>query len=184
VIAAGLAVLVFAFTRRASGPFAGVLACGLVAFMPDMLGHSGVSHNDVPLALAYFGAAWAIDAAVRRPSWQSVALASFVATLAFGVKFSALSLVAVAVVLIIAEWIHRGSDRRWLGRLGLFLPYATVVSYLTLVLLYRGDFGLADLGQGFAMQIDHATSGHGRPSSSWAAKAKPASGTTFHSRSS
>ena len=45
-----LILTTFAFTRSAYGRSAGVVAAALVAFVPDVLAHSGISYNDVPLA--------------------------------------------------------------------------------------------------------------------------------------
>src|SRR5690606_2714392 len=61
-------IVVYAFTRRAAGETAALLAAALVAFLPDVLAHGGVAYNDVPHALAFFAAAWGIDAAVRSPT--------------------------------------------------------------------------------------------------------------------
>lgn len=161
LIAAGLSVLVFAFVRRHYGGPPAVIAAGLVAFLPDVLAHGGITYNDVPLALSYLGAAWALDAAARDPRPARVALAAALATLAVGVKFSAVALAPLVLLLLIAEALRRGWDTRWLLRLAIAVPIGLVVSYLVLVAIYLGDFTLADFREGLAFNVRHANRGHG-----------------------
>src|SRR5206468_6358561 len=63
-----LVTLGFAFARRHYGDGAGLLAATLVAFLPDVLAHGGDAYNDLPVALAYFFAAWPIQEVERPPS--------------------------------------------------------------------------------------------------------------------
>ncbi|HUF12917.1 MAG TPA: glycosyltransferase family 39 protein [Longimicrobiales bacterium] len=161
---AGLLVLVvFRITAGIAGRAAALVAAFLVAFLPDVLAHGGIAYNDVPLALAFLAALWAIDAAARRPSLPRTAGAAALVGLALGVKFSALAL-APAVVLILAMegWIRRG-DRRWWLAVGRGVAVGAVVLYATLVLVYLGDFTLADFRWGITSNIAHASQGHGVP---------------------
>lgn len=160
-IALLLVLLVFLWTRRVRGDSTALLAAGLVAFLPDLLAHGGVAYNDVPMAAAYFGAAWALDAAVRRPTLARAALAGGLATLALGVKFSALALAPVAVVLLAAEAFGRGRDRDWWMAVAKALPVAIVVAYVVLAAIYRFDWALSDFRERLLFNIHHAEAGHG-----------------------
>ncbi len=160
-IALLLVLLVFLWTRRVRGDPTALLAAGLVAFLPDLLAHGGVAYNDVPMAAAYFGAAWALDAVVRRPTLARAALAGGLATLALGIKFSALALAPVAVVLLVAEAVGRGRDRAWWIAVAKALPVALVAAYIVLAAIYRFDWGLADFRERLLFNIHHAEAGHG-----------------------
>jgi hypothetical protein len=109
----------------------------------------------------YFIAAWALDRVVRAPNWRSAALAGAAVSLAFGVKFSAIALGPVAVVLLLLEIVHRGRDIRWIVRVPLAIVLSLAAAYLTLVLIYRGDFGLAEFRYGLEFTFGHVSGGHG-----------------------
>ena len=163
LIAGALVFTVFAYTARRAGAAAGLLAALLVAFTPDVLGHGGVAYNDVPLVLAIFLAVWAIDRAVREPGPARVALAAFTIGLALSVKFSALVLGPIALVVLGMEGFARGADRAWWRRVGVGVPVAIVVFYLTLVLANRGDFTLDLYRKGMAWALFHSGKGHSVP---------------------
>ncbi len=163
VLAVGLAALVAVLTWRLAGPPAALLAATLTAFLPDVLAHAGITYNDVPLALAYLAGLWAWDRAIRRPTLARAAVAAVLSGLALGVKFSALALGAAALVLFVLEAMARGRDRAWWTRIGTLLPPAVLITYVTLVLVYRGDVALTDFRWGIAQNIWHASFGHGVP---------------------
>ncbi|MGQ0562332.1 MAG: glycosyltransferase family 39 protein [Gemmatimonadota bacterium] len=155
-----LVLVTFAFTRRAAGTGAALLAAALVAFLPDVLAHGGVSYNDVPLALTYFLAVWALDRAVRLPDWRNALLAGVAVGLALGVKLSAIALGPVACALLALEAVAR-RDRRWALRIIAAVPLAIGAAYLMLVLIYRGDFGLEQFRYALDKTFRHVTRGHG-----------------------
>lgn len=159
---AGLVVAVFLFTRKRFGDTAAIVAAGLTAFTPDVLAHGGVAYNDLPLALAYFLAAWSIDSAVREPTLRRGAVAGACFALAMSIKFSAVIIPAVAVLLIIAQGISNW-NWRWLGRVGLAVLAATIASYALMVLVYRGDFLLEEMRYGIEYTFRHVSRGHGAP---------------------
>ncbi|HEX9107164.1 MAG TPA: hypothetical protein VF832_08045, partial [Longimicrobiales bacterium] len=68
-----LAFAVYLYGRR-FGRGVGLLAAGLVAFLPDVLGHGSITYNDVPMALGYLLGIWALDAAVCRPTFPRILL--------------------------------------------------------------------------------------------------------------
>src|SRR5207247_481311 len=113
-------------------------------FLPDVLAHGGVAYNDLPVALAYFFALWRIDEVVRRPSIAPAAGAGLAVGIALGIKHSAVALAPAAVLLLVAEAALRRTDREWWKRLAPAAGVVVVATYLTLVLIYRGDFTLAE----------------------------------------
>lgn len=165
-VAIGLLLILttFLFTRAACGRGPAVLAAALVAFLPDVLAHSGISYNDVPLALVVLLALWAADAAIRDPRPSRAAVAGIALGLALGVKFSAIALGPAGLLLLALEAAARWPDRSWARRLLLrAAPIVVIALYLTLVVIYRGDFALGDFRAGLLFNMDHATAGHGAP---------------------
>ncbi|MEJ2217165.1 MAG: hypothetical protein P8099_11175 [Gemmatimonadota bacterium] len=163
----GLAAAVAVFTWRAVGPPAALLATVFTVFLPDVLAHAGIAYNDLPIALAFFLGAWAWDVAIRRPTIKHAVLAAVLSGLALGVKFSALALGVVAAVLFVVEGVDRvrrdRDARAWLLKIAVLLPLALVVTYLTVVLIYRGDFTLSRFWWGISQNVNHAEMGHGVP---------------------
>jgi 4-amino-4-deoxy-L-arabinose transferase-like glycosyltransferase len=139
-----LATLAFVFVRRAYGDRAGLFAAALVAFLPDLLAHGGVAYNDVPITLAYFCALWRIDEAVRAPTPARALGAGAAIGLALGIKNSAVALGPAALLLLAAEAVVRGADREWWKRVLPSVALTALATYLTLVLIYRGDFALSE----------------------------------------
>jgi 4-amino-4-deoxy-L-arabinose transferase-like glycosyltransferase len=156
-----LIMLLYGTIGSAYGRTAGLLAAGLVAFLPDVLAHGGVAYNDLPLALAFFAALWAVDSAARRPTVATGALAGALVGLAAAVKISGLALLPAAVVLIAVEATVRRADRRWLRRLVPALGVAAVAAYTTIVIVYAGDVTLSGLRYAVAFRAQHMANGHG-----------------------
>jgi hypothetical protein len=158
-----LILTTFAFTRRAHGRDAALVAAALVAFVPDVLAHSGITYNDVPLALILLAATWAIDAAARDPRMSRVALAGAATGLALGIKFSAIVMGPIAILLIMLEGVRRRRDGAWGRRILAGIPVFALAAYLVLVAVYLGDFTLSEFWFGLEFNIIHARSGHGAP---------------------
>jgi hypothetical protein len=164
ILFVGLLILAtYGFTSRRIGRGPALLAAGLVAFLPDVLAHGGVAYNDLPLALAYLLAVWAFDAAARRPSWRTGVAAGAAVAFAFGIKFSAITLLPVAGLILIAELLVRRGDREWLKVAGIAVLAAIAAGYLCLVAVYRGDFGLSEFFYGLDYTFRHVGQGHGAP---------------------
>ncbi len=163
VTAALLVMSTAAFAWWAAGPVAGVLAAGLTATLPDVLAHGGVAYNDVPFALGFLLACWAMDAAVRKPGPRAGAVAGLAVVVAVGMKMSALALGPVLLALVTAEgWARRG-DRDWWRELGTAAGVGVAVMYLAFVVLYRGDPTLTLLRFNFWRTVLHASGGHEAP---------------------
>jgi 4-amino-4-deoxy-L-arabinose transferase-like glycosyltransferase len=156
-------VLVFAWTSGRAGAGAGLLAAGLVALVPDMLAHGGVAYNDIALAPAFFGALWAVDAALRRPTIPRAALAGCLAALALLVKFSAIALLPAAGLLLLLELGTRADRAVWLRRIAVATCALIVAFHVTLVIGYRGELTLEELRYGLGFTFMHVNEGHGAP---------------------
>ena len=160
-LAVGVLVAASALSAASiAGPVAGVAAALMVAATPDVLAHGGVAYNDLPLALAFLLAVWALDAAVRRPSPLRGALAGAAVALALGVKLSALALAPVAVLLVVADAL--GSSRDLGGWRDLMVAglVGVIALWAGLVVLYRGDPTLTLLRLGVLRTVLHAEAGH------------------------
>jgi hypothetical protein len=156
--ALALVLLVFSYTQRRHGAAAALLAAALVGFLPDLLAHGGIAYNDVPLALAFFGALWALDHAIRNPLPVPSILAGVACGLALAVKHSAIALLPVAALLLVAELLTRRGDRAWARQTAAAALLCLLAMYLTLVLCHRGDFGLEQYRYGLAFAFRHVTS--------------------------
>jgi 4-amino-4-deoxy-L-arabinose transferase-like glycosyltransferase len=169
LVAAGIAVLLglstYLYARRRFGEAEAVVAAGLVAFLPDVLAHGGVSYNDLPLALAFLLGAWSLDRSARRPGVGSALAAGAVCAVAVGVKFSAVALAPLALVLVALEVAARprGGRLRYLGAVAWSAPLALLAAYVALVLIYRGDPTLAQFRVLAHSNLVHVEEGHDTP---------------------
>lgn len=146
-----------------AGPVAGGLAATLTLLTPDVLAHGGVAYNDLPLALAFLLAVWALDVCARRPTPSRAALGAVAVAATLGVKLSALALAPVAGALLAAEAWGRRSDRAWWKRAGVASAVGVLALWVALVALYRGDPSLTLLRFNFWRTVLHATGGHEAP---------------------
>lgn len=110
-----LAVVVWASARVLSGPWAGLLAAGLIAFDPTFVAHAGIVHTDVPAALTMTAAFVLLLAAARRDSpglWVASGLALGVA---LATKFTAVLLLPFLGVVPFLAPLAGGERRslRW-----------------------------------------------------------------------
>jgi hypothetical protein len=159
---AALVVVVFAFVRRRYGPAPGVFAAGMTAFLPDLIAHGGIAYNDVPAALAIFAAVWALDRAAAAPAHATVLVASLLTAVALSVKYSAIALAPIALLLILMEAAARGRGwKQYLAGVLRLVPLAVVSVYVVLVAVYLGDFMLTSFMEGLIFNIGHAAEGHG-----------------------
>ena len=156
VFAAGLILVVFAFVYRNFGVRAGLLAAVLVGFAPDVLAHGGVAYNDVPLALTFFTGLWAVDAFARVPTKRSGAVAGLAVALALATKYSAISLLPAAVVVLALEAVGNRDRRRWATAFARGALVAVLVGYIALVGLYGGDSTLSSLFHGVFFKVEQA----------------------------
>jgi hypothetical protein len=133
----GLAVmLVFLWTRREFGDFAGVMAALLFTTLPIVLAFSGLAYTDLPTACMQFAALFAFTTWLQKPSLRSTLVFGIAAALAFLAKLTTvLFLPPAAVAILVARWLIEPStgparsDRnpRWLRKLGVAFAVAVVV---------------------------------------------------------
>lgn len=149
-------------TRRHPADPRAFLAALLVAFLPDMLAHSGIAYNDVPVTFFFLVSVYALDRAVREPTPARVALAALATALTVCVKFSALVLGPVAVVLVAVEAASgRWRDAAWRRSIWRMALLFAVVAWATIALVYLGDWRLEQFVAGIVDAGRH--SAHGRP---------------------
>jgi 4-amino-4-deoxy-L-arabinose transferase-like glycosyltransferase len=145
-------------SRRHLGAGAALFAAALAAFLPDVLAHSGVAYNDIPLAFGVLVSVYALDNAVRNPAPARVALAALACALTVCIKYSGLIVGPVLIGLLLLEALSgRWRDREWRRAIALALPVFMLVGYATIVLIYLGDWRLADFFSGMR-EIAHVSS--------------------------
>lgn len=152
-----LLLLVFAFTRRAAGPAAALLATWLTAFLPDLIAHGGVAYNDVPVTAALFAATWALDEAIRAPSLKRGLLAGLTIALALGIKNTAIVLAPIAALLLVLQLLTSWRDAAWRTAAAVGALATVAGIYLGLVLVYRGDLLLTEWRYSINFAVFHAT---------------------------
>jgi hypothetical protein len=103
-----LALLVFAAARDMFGVGAGLIALGLIAFDPTLMGHSALATLDAGNACLMFWAIYAFYRYVKSPAaWRLIATGVIVG-LALAAKHSAILLFPTMGVLAIIEVVWRG----------------------------------------------------------------------------
>jgi hypothetical protein len=103
-----LALLVFAAARDMFGVGAGLIALGLMAFDPTLMGHSALATLDAGNACLMFWAIYAFYRYVKSPTaWRLIAT-GVVVGLALAAKHSAILLFPTMGVLAIIEVVWRG----------------------------------------------------------------------------
>ncbi len=90
-------------------------------------------------------------------------LAGAATGLALGVKFSALTLGPIAIILCAAEWMSRRRDAEWMRKMAAAALVAFGVRLVVLFVVYGGDFTLTQFREGVREQLRHSASGHGVP---------------------
>jgi hypothetical protein len=104
-VLAALLALVFSAARARYGLPGALFALALCAFDPNLVAHAGIVHTDLGAALTFLSAVLAWDAARRRPSLPSLALAAVCLGLALATKFSAVYLLPVLLLqTLLAAW--------------------------------------------------------------------------------
>ena len=103
-----LALLVFAAARDMFGVGAGLIALGLIAFDPTLMGHSALATLDAGNACFMFWAIYAFYRYVKSPTVWRLMGTSVIVGLALAAKHSAILLFPTMGVLAIIEVVWRG----------------------------------------------------------------------------
>ena len=153
----------FLFARRHMPAYAAVFAAALLAFVPDVLAHSGVAYNDMPVALAILVGTYALDALVRRPTPRNAALAGLAVAFAACMKYSGLVLLPVGAILLAIEAASgRRHDAAWRGALLRAAAVFAAAAYAAMVIVYPGDWLLGEYTTGLA-ELPRSTLSGNRP---------------------
>ena len=155
-LAFGTATVVSAFllARRHMAAGAALFGAALVAFLPDMLAHSGVAYNDVPLALGFLVSLYSIDAAARDPSPRRVVAAALACTFTVCVKYSGMILGPAVLVLVALEALAgRWRDAAWRRSIAIAVPLFLAVAWLAIAAVYLGDWGLVEFRDGLRRSL-------------------------------
>jgi Dolichyl-phosphate-mannose-protein mannosyltransferase len=102
VLSACLAALVFVWARELWGPLGGLFSLFLYAFDPTIVAHAQLVTTDVGLALFATLFVFLLRSALRAPTWPRFTAAGLALGLALGTKFSAVLLLPVAAILLVA----------------------------------------------------------------------------------
>jgi hypothetical protein len=144
-----LGALVFRWAREWFGCRAGLAACFLYAFSPNILAHSRLITNDLPAALACLSTMYVLQRLLRRPGIPRSALMGLLLGGVLLVKYSTLLLVPVlGILLALAVWYR---DWRWAVWIGLDRRKAAVRT-LAMAAIILGLAGLI-VWAGFAFEV-------------------------------
>ena len=99
-------VLVFLWTRREFGDFAGVMAALLFTTLPTVLAFSGLAYTDLATACMQFAALFAFTTWLQKPSRRSTLVMGVTVALALLAKLTAvLFLPSAAVAIWLTKWL-------------------------------------------------------------------------------
>ncbi len=163
VVAMGLGLCLFAWSKALYGPWAGLLALFLYSFDPNVLALSRLATTDIILTCLMFVTVYFFWQLLRQPTvWKLVSCGVFFG-LAQATKASSLLLIPMLVLLTLG-WILAGrevsSPLGWprsggLAKALVVLALIGLIGFVTLVAVYHFDFSpLADLGQGVKNHLD------------------------------
>jgi hypothetical protein len=106
-VAAGLGLLVYAWSRRLFGPTGGLLSLLLFAFSPTLLAHGALATSDLCAAAAFLLALLALQGVLERVTVPRLAGAGAALTVLFLGKGSALLVLPIAAVLLALRLLSR-----------------------------------------------------------------------------
>ena len=150
LLAAGLGVLIYAWSRRLHGPAGGLLSLSLFTFCPTMLAHGPLVTSDVAAAAFFVASLWSFWAMLHRVSWRTVLVAALALAGVCLSKFSAVLMFPMGGLLLIVRLAGRrplvvnlqtakvvtppGQQATWIGG-------AILVQLLLVWMLIWGWFG-------------------------------------------
>lgn len=112
LLAAVMGILLYAWGREMVGAGAALGALFLYALDPTMLAHSYLVTTDAGLAAFTALFLWALWSYVRNPGWKRLLLCGLALGAVLGTKFSAILLLPVGAVLLLAAPVPGGSGKK------------------------------------------------------------------------
>jgi hypothetical protein len=172
LLALMLVALIGLFAHRLWGPRAGLLALALAAFDPNLVAHGALMGLDLPIALFFTAALFAVNEffTTRRVVW--LALAGLFGGLALATKHSGPLLVAAVVSALFFRAIERGELPAWWDPERAIATRARAIAHaagnaflvvgiaLLVVRLAVGSAGYAPYLAGLRAQLAHQSHGH------------------------
>ncbi len=104
LLAIGFGSFIFWWTKSRFGNAVGILTLILFAFSPTVLAHSRYVTTDLGAALGFFIGIAAFISSLERPGWRAVLLAGLALGAALLLKFSAVLLVPLFIILLVS-WV-------------------------------------------------------------------------------
>ena len=103
LLSALLLVVAWRWSRRLWGPRGALVSVAFLAFAPELLAHAGVVTLDVPTALAFTLSLFTWQVFVTRGRWRDWLWAALAVGFTFNVRFTAVFLVPLLLVLLLAQ---------------------------------------------------------------------------------
>ena len=140
-----LCLLVFAWGHEVYGPAGALAAAVLTAFLPALIGHTAVMTVDVAATCTMLAAVYALARCLLDPSLQAALLAGVALGAAQLVKFTALDLAPIAVLMLLARLATAvRTESRW--RIAHGGVTSLVVAAGTALLVVNLGFGFQGTG--------------------------------------
>ena len=106
-----LGFFIFRWSRALFGTTAGILSLILYCFSSHILAHSGYVTTDLGLALFFFITIYYFYKYLKSPSWKNLIVFFVCFALAQAVKFSALLLIPILLILILTVYLCKKNDQ-------------------------------------------------------------------------
>lgn len=134
--ALALALMAFLWARRLGGDWAGLAALAFAVLSPSVLAHAGLATEDMIATAFFFGAMFALDAVLERPSAGSGAWFGLAAACALMSKYTCVLLLPLSAAILAAAGAWRLSW--WDRRRAAALVAAAAAGTAAFLLVYRG----------------------------------------------
>lgn len=126
-----LAFVLWAWSRAAYGPVAGVAALFMTTFHPSLLAHGHLATTDLPAALSILVASWAFWLWLRRPGFPRALCVGLAMGIAVATRLTGWLLPPIFILVGAWEWHRRPQDvpgwRQWVALCAALLIMVPVV---------------------------------------------------------
>ncbi len=140
LLALGLGVVLFLFSKKYWGKKVALIVLALYAFYPDVLGHSHLVTTDIAAAFGYVITIWAFDNLMKRKTKKALVIAGIVFGLAQLLKFSSFLLFIILLILVFyrAKIEQKEDQSYWIKFWQLFKMYfwTCVISVIFVWIVY------------------------------------------------